>query len=270
MFDYFYNHSLETEFMAIFGGMTMLLLLESYIPRQKEPKILLSRWFSNIALALMNYILGIVLSLYVISRISVFNETDASLFAYFIPINTPVIFTIILTLFILEFATYWVHRAYHNIPVLWRMHAVHHIDTDMDVTTSHRHHPFESILSAIILFPIVSFLGAPISALLTYTLLTIIISLISHSNILLPSWLDAGLRRFVVTPDFHRLHHSVDLRYTDSNYGVITPWFDYLFNTSSQVAYKEIPQMKLGLTGQKKPNQLIHLLLLPLTYKKNN
>ncbi len=170
----------------------------------------------------------------------------------------------------MEFITYWIHRAYHTIPILWRIHAVHHSDTEVDVTTSHRHHPFEPMINALILTPILFALGAPIVVLASYNLLHTAFSLISHSNIVLPEKLDKVLRLFVITPDFHRMHHSSDRQYTDSNYSAIVPWFDYLFGTATRLPYADIPKMELGLEvlRDNKDNRLDKLFTTPFIFKQ--
>ena len=169
----------------------------------------------------------------------------------------------------MEFVTYWIHRAYHTIPVLWKIHAVHHTDTEIDVTTSHRHHPFEPMINALVLTPIVFALGAPLIVMASYNLLHTAISLFSHSNIVLPKKLDKILRMFVITPDFHRMHHSSDKQYTNSNYSAIIPWFDYLFGTATKLPYEDIPKMELGLEVLRKPkeNRLDKLFITPFIYK---
>jgi len=164
--------------------------------------------------------------------------------------------------------SYWIHRAFHHFPILWRIHAVHHTDTEFDVTTSQRNHPFEAILSSLIVTPVVLLLGAPALVLVLHYFLQVAVSLISHGNIALPYWLDKVLRRFIVTPDFHRMHHLSDRQFTDSNYSVIVPWFDYLFKTASQLPYEQIPKMELGLEVLREPkdSRLDKLLITPFTY----
>lgn len=259
------THIYEIQFAAIFGGMIVLFLLEGFIPRRKTKADQTHRWINNIALAFFSHFFILFYAIFLVSIMVRFQPESPLLQAF----NTSDLFSFIVILLVLEFLIYWIHRALHRIPWLWRIHAVHHTDTEFDVTTSHRHHPFEPMLTALISTPIIFALGAPIIVLILYNLTVTAISLISHSNIVLPKKIDQILRLFIITPDFHRMHHSSDKRFTNSNYGVILPWFDYLFRTASKKPYPEIPSMQLGLETLREPkdNRLDKLLITPFIYK---
>lgn len=262
------THFTEIQFAAIFGGMVLMFLIEGVIPRRVAQTDQTSRWLSNIGLALFNHFFIIFYSLIVIQLVSTF-QPESPLLQHFKISDLPAFFIVLITM---EFISYWIHRAFHRIPLLWRIHMVHHTDTEVDVTTSHRHHPFEPMINTLILTPILFALGAPVIVLVLYSLLNKAISLISHSNIVLPEKLDKVLRLFVITPDFHRMHHSSEKKYTDSNYSLIVPWFDYLFNTATSKPYREIPTMELGLKTLRstKDNRLDKLFLTPFIFKKTN
>lgn len=262
------NHYYEIQFTALFGGMLVLFIIEGLIPRRDTKDNQTGRWLSNIGLALFNHFLVLFFSLalvLVVARL----EPESPLITYFQLSDIP---AFILLLISAEFVTYWIHRAFHQIPLLWRIHAVHHTDTEMDVTTSNRHHPFEPLISAILMLPLLLALGAPFILIALYNFLRTAISLFSHGNISLPRWLDNVLRWFIVTPDFHRMHHSSEQRYTDSNYSVVIPLFDYIFRTATRLPYDEIPKMKLGLERYRKPSdsRIDKLFMLPFKYSANN
>lgn len=257
----------EVQFIATFSGMILLFLIEGFVPRRATKENQACRWLSNIGLIVINHFLIIAYSFLISGLVSVI-QFSSPILQYF-DISNLLLFVIILL--VMEFVTYWTHRAFHKIPLLWRLHAAHHTDTEFDVTTSHRHHPFDLMLNTLILTPIVFALGAPTIVLVLYNLIHITFSLLSHSNIAIPNKLDNFLRLLVVTPDFHRMHHSSDRQYTDSNYGAIVPWFDYLFKTATCLPYNELPQMDLGLEVLRasKDNRLDKILITPFILSKS-
>lgn len=256
----------EIQFAVIFGGMVLFFILESYLPRKDVKGDEAGRWLSNITVALFNHFFLIFFALFLINITQRYLPNSPILKAF----GWSDITKFIIVLLVMEFVYYWLHRAYHKIPFLWRIHAVHHTDTEVDVTTSHRHHPFEVVVSTIVITPVVFLLGAPAITIALYNLVNAVFTLITHSNIKLPEKLDSVLRRFVATPDFHRLHHASDKQYTDSNYSGIVTWFDYLFKTATHIPYKEIPNVELGLDilRDKNDNRLDAMLLTPFNYTK--
>ena len=254
----------EIQFAVIFGGMVLIFLLESFWPRKNVKEDQTGRWLSNIAVALFNHFFLIFFALFLVNMTQRYLPHSPILKAF----EWSDITKFIIVLLVMEFVYYWLHRAYHKIPFLWRIHAVHHTDTEVDVTTSHRHHPFEVIVSALVITPVVFLLGAPAITIALYNLVNAVFTLTTHSNIKLPEKLDSVLRKLVVTPDFHRLHHASDKQYTDSNYSGIVPWFDYLFKTATHMPYKDIPNLELGLDilRDKNENRLDAMLLTPFNY----
>jgi len=131
----------------------------------------------------------------------------------------------------LDFVIYLQHVLFHAVPALWRLHRMHHADLDFDVTTGARFHPVEILLSMVIKFATVAALGAPAVAVLIFEVLLNATSMFNHGNVRLPASVDRVLRWVVVTPDMHRVHHSVVPRETNSNFGFSAPWWDRLFGT---------------------------------------
>ncbi len=256
-------HAYELQFSLLFGGILLLLLLEGFIPRREVNNNQTNRWLSNIGITLLNHFFILFYVFFVIKLLNNAIQQQTNFLQSF-QLSNFITFPILLV--IMEFITYWIHRAYHKIPLLWRIHAVHHSDTDVDVTTSHRHHPLEPMINTLIIIPVIFALDASPTIIIIYNLTQIFFSLITHSNIVLPKSMDNILRLFVVTPDFHRIHHSSDKTFTDSNYGGVFPWFDYLFKTATHVSYEENAKMELGLEIMRKPdeNRLDKMLLTPL------
>lgn len=131
----------------------------------------------------------------------------------------------------LDFALWVQHWATHRVPLLWRMHRVHHADRDFDVATAARFHPFEIVLSMLYKMAVVMALGAPVLAVFLFEVMFTAATLFNHSNTHLPRWAEGAVRSVLVTPDMHRIHHSARMSETDSNYGTLLPWWDRLFRT---------------------------------------
>ena len=157
------------------------------------------------------------------------------------------------------------HRAFHKVPALWRIHQVHHADTEVDFSTTYRHHPFEVLIMQAATVPVIVVLAPPVTAVLAQELIRTVINVVAHGNIHVPERVNRVLLWFMVTPDFHRLHHSSDRRFTDSNYGATLPWFDYLFKTASHKPFAEQATMQLGLEYARAPedSRVDRLLLMP-------
>ncbi len=143
----------------------------------------------------------------------------------------PMWLELLLALFLLDLAIYLQHRLFHYVPVLWRLHRMHHADLDVDVTTGARFHPFEILLSLGIKFLVVVPLGAAPLAVLLFEIALNATTMFNHSNARVKPAIERVLRWLVVTPDMHRVHHSIVRRETDSNFGFNFPWWDRLFGT---------------------------------------
>jgi sterol desaturase/sphingolipid hydroxylase (fatty acid hydroxylase superfamily) len=149
----------------------------------------------------------------------------------------------------MDFVVYWQHRWFHRLPLLWRFHKVHHLDLDIDVTSGLRFHPIEIILSWGIKAAAILFMGVAPSVVLVSEMVINGAAMFNHGNIALPLGLDRWLRRIIVTPDMHRIHHSVARVETDSNYGFCLSWWDYLFSSYTAQPEQGHISMDLGLRG---------------------
>jgi len=252
---------------TVFGGIALVMLIESMAPLRAEPKAPLLRWASNLTLTAVDYavlfgmtplLLILIAKVIGLENIGLLHRFEVGYFASFV-----------LTLLCLEFFGYWLHRAYHSVPVLWRIHAVHHSDPEMDATTSHRHHPLEPLISTLLIAPILIGLGSDPLVLLGYNVVHTAVSVLNHGNYTLGQSVDRILQPFLATPDFHRLHHSAERRYTDSNYSAVLPMFDYLFRTATRCPAEQQKTMALGLEYFREPKytRLDQLLLMPFLPK---
>ncbi|MEM8546733.1 MAG: sterol desaturase family protein [Pseudomonadota bacterium] len=179
--------------------------------------------------------------------------------------EVPLLVGVGATVILLDALIYWQHRVFHQVPLLWRLHRVHHADTEFDVTTALRFHPVEIILSLAIKVVAVLALGAPAVGVLVFEILLNATAVFNHGNVSLPAHVDRTLRYFLVTPDMHRIHHSWHRDETDSNFGFCLPWWDRLFGS-----YKAAPRdgqtgMTIGLSELRAPQEqsLWALLLQP-------
>jgi exosortase len=164
---------------------------------------------------------------------------------------------------------YWEHRLFHEVPLLWRAHLVHHSDTAMDVTTAERHHPLERLVTTLLAFVLVFALGFSAQALGLYLLVAMLSALYTHANIALPEAVDGRLRRWLVTPAVHAVHHSSYQPETDSNYGSVLTVWDRLFGTYLDPSSAQIPRFGLESFRRDQDTELAPALLQPFRYRPN-
>ena len=211
------------------GGFALLAGAEALWPRRQRAVSRLRRWPSNLGVSALNQIfLRLLLPATAIALAVLLEERHWGLFALFA--LAPWL-EILLAVLILDLAIYWQHRLYHAVPLLWRLHRMHHADTEFDVTTGIRFHPLSVLLSGFIKLGVVLAIGPAPMAVLIFEVLLNLTSLFNHSNLGLPESADRWVRRFVVTPDMHRVHHSSDPRETNRNFGFNFPWWDRLFRS---------------------------------------
>lgn len=227
---------------------TLLLLIglaEIVAPRRPLRTAHGFRWLNNLSLVAVDTILlRLLFPLLAVEVALVSQRQGWGLFNQF---AVPAWVAVPLAVLALDFIIYLQHRLFHAVPWLWRLHMVHHADPDIDVTTGVRFHPVEIILSMLIKMAAVLLLGAPPFAVFLFEVLLNATSMFSHGNIRMPLGLDRLLRLVVVTPDMHRVHHSVIRQETDSNFGFNVPWWDRLLRT-----YRDQPRdghdaMTIGL-----------------------
>jgi sterol desaturase/sphingolipid hydroxylase (fatty acid hydroxylase superfamily) len=249
--------------VGLIAAYLIAAILEALMQRRPETANMKARWTSNIGLTLIDQVSTNILSLGVVAAVAWWgNEANIGLLR---DLNIGFWPTLLIAILIFEFISYWFHRALHKIPVLWRLHAVHHSDTELDVTTTFRNHPFEFFVNAPLTIPVVLLLGFPPAVIIAYQIIKTSISIFAHANIRLPERADRILRRFIITPDYHRLHHSSDKQWTDSNFAAAFPLYDYLFRTARSAPYAEHETMQLGLEYFRTPQdgRLGALLLMP-------
>jgi sterol desaturase/sphingolipid hydroxylase (fatty acid hydroxylase superfamily) len=181
---------------------------------------------------------------------------EAHGFGLFNIIALPAWASIIISVILLDLAIYLQHVLFHAVPALWRLHRMHHADLEFDVTTGLRFHPVEILLSTGIKLAVVAALGTPAAAVLIFELLLNATSMFNHSNVRVPPAVDRILRWFVVTPDMHRVHHSILRRETNSNFGFNLPWWDRLLGTYRAQPAAGHDGMTIGIEQFRDPREL--------------
>lgn len=250
--------------LVFFSAAIVLALLERVPVFQRGPSLTAKRWTSNIGL----FFIGALVSGLVLP-IGIYGLAEQQPLGLMSRLRVPFVAQLVATFLLLDFWKYWEHRIFHRVPLLWRMHLVHHSDTHVDVTTSERHHPFELLLSVGVLAFVVLGLGLPATALALYLLTATVIALWSHANVRLPSRLERQLERFIVTPRMHTLHHSELETQTNSNYGAVLSVWDRLFGTYVDPDRATIPHYGLRYFHHPRDTTLTRVLLQPLLFRRD-
>jgi sterol desaturase/sphingolipid hydroxylase (fatty acid hydroxylase superfamily) len=216
--------------LAVFLGMLGAMAgWELAAPRRRQdiPRVL--RWTNNLALVVVDtIILRLTFPILAVGLALIAQERGWGLFN---ALSLPPWLAVLLSILLLDLAIYLQHVLFHAVPGLWRLHRMHHADLEFDVTTGLRFHPVEIVLSMVIKLAVVAALGAPAVAVLLFEVLLNATALFNHANIRLPARVDRMLRWVLVTPDMHRVHHSVLPAETNSNFGFNLPWWDRLLGT---------------------------------------
>ncbi|HEV7417433.1 MAG TPA: sterol desaturase family protein [Tianweitania sediminis] len=217
-------------FLAIFGGMAALELWSPRLERDELRGAWKSRrWVANLGLVVLSSV--ILRVAFPAAAVGAALWAQANGFGLLRILEVPPLPAGLLAFVLLDFAVWAEHVASHKVPLFWRFHRVHHVDTAVDVTTGLRFHPVEILASMVWKALVVVLLGAPPFAVLLFEIVLNGGAMFSHSNIRLPGSVDRILRRVIVTPDMHRVHHSSTPAETDTNYGFNFAWWDRLFGT---------------------------------------
>lgn len=212
-----------------FGIFIAVALAEFYLPRRSASAARPARWLNNLGVIFLNSVLVRMIFPVVPAGLAVIAQQNG--WGVLNNISLPYFAKIVAAVIVLDFIIYLQHVMFHAVPVLWRLHMMHHADLDIDVTTGLRFHPIEILISMIIKFSAVVLIGPPAVAVIIFEVLLNGTSMFNHSNMRLPLNFDRVFRLFVVTPDMHRVHHSVVIRETNSNFGFNLPWWDRLLGT---------------------------------------
>ncbi len=222
-------HEHAIRFAAFGGVLGAMMLWELLAPRRRQAIGRLRRWPGNLGVVALDTLL--VRLLFPMAAVGTALVVETRGWGLLHALATPAWLAVPAAVILLDLAIYLQHVLFHAVPVLWRLHRMHHADLEFDVTTGLRFHPIEILLSLGIKLGVIAALGAPAAAVLVFEVLLNATSMFNHGNVRLPAGLDRMLRWLVVTPDMHRVHHSVEPRETNSNFGFNLPWWDRLFGT---------------------------------------
>jgi len=239
--------------LAFAGVLTVLALWELASPRRSRPLARAGRWPGNLGVVAIDALLERLLLPVTAIGLAFICETRGWGLLQNLALPGWAIFLV--SFLVLDLAIYAQHVLFHALPSLWRLHRMHHADQDIDVTTGLRFHPIEILLSAFIKLGVVAALGASASAVLTFQIALNATSMFNHSNVGIPLWLDRILRWLVVTPDMHRVHHSIIVRETNSNFGFNLPWWDRLFGTYRDQPAAGHDAMVIGIDQFREPRE---------------
>ena len=245
------------------GVVLVLLLLEWKSSLRRAAARIQYRWLTNIGLMLIGGIL--------VGAIFPFSAEQAAAGlknGWITQWQLPPVLEALSVFLLLDLWRYWEHRVYHEVPLLWRVHLVHHSDTSLDITTAERHHPLEAILAVFTMLLLVFSLGFSAESLAFYLLIATLSTLFTHANIVLPEYIDRPLRRWLVTPAVHAIHHSDDQPQTDSNYGTVLTLWDRLFGTYTDPSNTRIPHFGLQYFHRPLDTALAPVLLQPFEYRR--
>jgi sterol desaturase/sphingolipid hydroxylase (fatty acid hydroxylase superfamily) len=241
-------------FIGIFAVMAAWEVLA---PRRRLRQSKSARWLNNIGLVIFNT--ALLRLAFPLAAVGMAAEAQLLGWGLFNIVEVPLWLAIVVSVVLLDAAIYLQHVMFHALPALWRLHRVHHADLDFDVTTGARFHPIEILLSMAIKFGVILLLGPPLVAVVLFEVILNATSMFNHSNIRLPEPVDRWLRRLIVTPDMHRVHHSHLDHETNSNFGFNLSLWDRLFGTYRAQPDEGHEEMVIGIDTFRDPAHCVRL-----------
>ncbi len=252
--------------LGVFAGLFALFAtLEALAPRRARSQPRGARWFTNLSIVILDTLALRALAI-ALPLLAVGAALDAGRMGWglFNALDWPLWLEVVLAILILDLAIWAQHLVTHKVPILWRFHRVHHADRDFDVTTALRFHPVEILASMMLKIGLVYLLGPAALAVLLFEIILNGTAMFNHSNLRLPLWLDRVVRLVLVTPDMHRVHHSIHRHEHDSNYGFALSVWDRMFRTYRPMPEAGHDNMTVGLEWQdERPSRLAWTLMLP-------
>ena len=250
-------------FFSYASGIVLFSIIENLMPLRDYVCPVIKRSLTNFSLLVINSATQrFVLPIFPVTAAIYAAENSVGVFNVWIA--SPIII-IFLSFLILDLFGYWLHKLMHYNRFLWRIHHTHHTDIDFDATTGFRFHPFEALLTTCMEIALVVLFGIPVIAVMLFSLIHIFTGLFTHLNIRIAEKLDSMLRLIIVTPNMHRIHHSVRVNESLSNYGIVLSIWDRLFKSYLKAPKKGYKEMLLGLENRRNPEKtmLFEFLILP-------
>ena len=263
------EHEATIRLVLFLGFFVVFATLERISPKKKTDYSVSSRWLTNFSITILNTFLLRALAI-VLPFLAVGAAIDANAIGWglFNILDWPIFLEATICILLFDFIIWLQHLLTHKIPFLWRLHRVHHADVDFDVSTAIRFHPIEIALSMILKIGIVYLLGPAAWAVVVFEILLNGSAIFNHANLAMPVRIEKWLRYLIVTPDMHRIHHSVKREQHNSNYGFSLSIWDRIFGTYSTLKQREIEEIIVGLEWQDhRPTKLGWSLWLPFMRK---
>lgn len=261
------NSHLQIRLFAFVGVLSLMASWELLAPRRHLALAKGTRWTTNLSIVVLDsVIIRLLFASGAVGTALLVQDRDWGVLNH---LNWPLWIEFALAVVILDFVLYIQHVLFHAVPVFWRFHMMHHSDLDCDVTTGLRFHPLEVTISMVIKLIALVSLGAMPSAVLAFEVVLNATSMFNHSNVWMPAVMDRILRWILVTPDMHRIHHSVLPQETNSNFGFNLPWWDRLLGTYRSQPTGGHESMPLGLEQFRSASQLTLLRILALPFIGN-
>ena len=271
MGDSILNQQAAIRLASFFLILLAMGIWEALAPRRERRLTRRARWPHNLGIVLFNILL--VRALFPMTAVTMAFYAQSRGWGVLSGVPIAAWILVPLCVVVLDLAIYLQHVMFHAVPLLWRFHRMHHADLDFDVTTGARFHPVEIVLSMLIKFAVIIALGPPAIAVLAFEVILNATSMFNHSNVRMPSAIDAVLRCFLVTPDMHRVHHSAEDDETNSNFGFSLPWWDRLFGTYRAQPRAGHQAMTIGIRGFSEArvcDRLPGMLMIPFTGNVGN
>ena len=253
--------------LAILGLLTIVATAERVRPLRTRSETTSRRWVGNLSLCVLSNGVFLLPAVTAFAAAFVSQSAQNSLLD---ALGLPSAMRFIVAIIVLDALAYAQHRLLHRVKILWRFHAVHHSDPEVDVTTTFRHHPLEAIFNGALIGAVVLVIGFSPAEIAAYTWVSFVVELVAHANLALPSWFGAVLGRLIVTPEFHHLHHSRANAEANANFGQALSIWDTMFGTARSRSAEDRRRLEFGLDefrGQKfhLPHYLLAQPLLPRT-----
>nr|WP_244956830.1 sterol desaturase family protein [Enterovibrio norvegicus] len=265
---YIESHETVFRLFSFFSIFIVMAAFEWLFPKRLLSISKAKRWLNNISLMVFNTVaLRIVFPVAAAGFAAWCQANGIGLF-HVLELSHGI--AVLLSIVALDGIIWFQHRLFHTVPLLWRLHAVHHADRDLDVTSGARFHTLEILLSMLIKLAAIALLGAPVVAVILFEIILSGMALFNHSNVALPHSIDKVVRWFVVTPDMHRVHHSIHRHESDSNFGFNLAIWDRLFNTYRAQPDEGHYGMTIGLSYVREEKHVVWLFgLLRMPFTRN-
>ncbi|MZR29083.1 sterol desaturase family protein [Sneathiella litorea] len=263
MLDYIASHEPIIRLSFFLGTLGTIGLWQVFAPKRPPSVSTLWRWLNNFGVTFLNTLLLRVL--FPILAVGLAATAADNGWGILNLLDLPIALSIVIAVIFQDLVIYWQHVIFHRFSFLWRFHKMHHADVDYDVSTGARFHPVEICLSMLIKLLVVLLLGPPVVSVIIFEILLSSVAMFNHANAGLPEGIDRIARKFIVTPDMHRVHHSVIRDEHNSNYGFNLPWWDYIFGTYKPQPSAGHDKMTIGLQEyqQHRKQSIFWMLRLP-------